>query len=70
MSTDGADDILAATPPALVRGAGGVALAAGADALLVAVQTATGFGFSGTVAVLLSVCSRWSARRSPRAASP
>jgi hypothetical protein len=55
MSGDGADDILAATPPSVVRGAGGVALAAGADALLVAVQTATGFGFSGTTAVFLAV---------------
>jgi hypothetical protein len=51
MSSEGTDDIAAAAPPSIVKAAGGLALGAGATAILVVIQAFSGF-FVPTSALL------------------
>ena len=47
MSSESPDDIPAASPPSIVKAAGGLSLGAGAAAILIVIQAFSGFIISG-----------------------
>lgn len=55
MTPDGTDEIAAATPPSILKAAGGLSLGAGATALLVVVQAFSGFVVPGSAMIWLGV---------------